>query len=135
MGAYGYAPADSDLYKTDADKDAARQKMFDSMDLKATGVITFDEWLKFSGSILPPRLPPWIPIPLLIKEALMSTRSLSRLPSTRQTALRPWNCTGTCWRSSLNMIYRRRALSMDNFSTMMHEFLSTPVKHGLKTPS
>merc|ERR1712142_1091440 len=33
--AYGYAPADSDLYKTDADKDAARQKMFDSMDLKA----------------------------------------------------------------------------------------------------
>merc|ERR1712098_619391 len=45
--AYGYAPADSELYKTDADKDAARQKMFDSMDLKATGVITFDEWLKF----------------------------------------------------------------------------------------
>merc|ERR1712126_223670 len=46
--AYGYAPSDSELYKTDADKDAARQKMFDSMDLKATGVITFDEWLKFS---------------------------------------------------------------------------------------
>merc|ERR1712064_256013 len=45
--AYGYAPADSDLYKADADKDAARQKMFDSRDLKATGVITFDEWLKF----------------------------------------------------------------------------------------
>merc|ERR1712029_887057 len=45
--AYGYAPADSELYKTDADKDAARQKMFDSMDLKATGVITFYEWLKF----------------------------------------------------------------------------------------
>merc|ERR1711915_941313 len=46
--AYGYAPADSELYKTDAEKDAARQKMFDSMDLKSTGVITFDEWLKFS---------------------------------------------------------------------------------------
>merc|ERR1712243_317722 len=45
--AYGFAPADSELYKTDADKDAARQKMFDSMDLKATGVITFDERLKF----------------------------------------------------------------------------------------
>merc|ERR1712121_390563 len=45
--AYGYAPADSELYKTDAEKDAARQKMFDSMDLKATGVITFDEWLEF----------------------------------------------------------------------------------------
>ena len=45
--AYGYAPADEELYKTDAEKDAARQKMFDSMDLKSTGVITFDEWLKF----------------------------------------------------------------------------------------
>merc|ERR1712033_31500 len=45
--AYGYAPADSDLYKTEEEKDAARQKMFDSMDLKSTGVITFDEWLKF----------------------------------------------------------------------------------------
>merc|ERR1712243_484935 len=45
--AYGYAPADSDLYKTGDEKDAARQKMFDLMDLKSTGVITFDEWLKF----------------------------------------------------------------------------------------
>merc|ERR1712126_28722 len=32
--AYGYALADADLYKTEAEKDAARQKMFDSMDLK-----------------------------------------------------------------------------------------------------
>merc|ERR1712243_270498 len=47
LRAYGYAPADSELYKTEAEKDAARQKMFDSMDLKSTGVITFDEWLKF----------------------------------------------------------------------------------------
>merc|ERR1712189_150219 len=46
--AYGYAPADSELYKTEAEKDAARQKMFDSMDLKSAGVISFDEWLKFS---------------------------------------------------------------------------------------
>merc|ERR1712149_127539 len=45
--AYGYAPEDSELYKTEAEKDAARQKMFDSMDLKSTGVINFDEWLKF----------------------------------------------------------------------------------------
>merc|ERR1712138_198108 len=45
--AYGYAPEDSALYKTEAEKDASRQRMFDSMDLKSTGVITFDEWLKF----------------------------------------------------------------------------------------
>jgi len=45
--AYGYAPADSDLCKTGEEKDAARKKMFDSMDLKSTGIITFDEWLKY----------------------------------------------------------------------------------------
>ena len=31
--AYGYAPADSDLWKNQQEKDASRQKMFDSMDL------------------------------------------------------------------------------------------------------
>jgi Ca2+-binding EF-hand superfamily protein len=45
---YGYAPVDSELYKTEQAKEQARQKMFDSMDLKSTGVITFDEWYKFS---------------------------------------------------------------------------------------
>merc|ERR1711936_973847 len=44
---YGYAPTDAELYKTEEEKEQARQKMFDSMDLKATGVITVDEWLKF----------------------------------------------------------------------------------------
>ena len=41
--AYGYVPADSDLYNIEAEKVAARQKMFDSIDLKSTGVITFDD--------------------------------------------------------------------------------------------
>merc|ERR1719369_1883199 len=45
---YGYAPADADLYKTTEEKVAARTKMFDSMDTKASGVITFDEGLKFA---------------------------------------------------------------------------------------
>merc|ERR1712215_357108 len=44
---YGYAPADAELYKTEEEKDKARQKMFESIDLKSTGVITFDEWFKF----------------------------------------------------------------------------------------
>ena len=47
--AYGYVPADSDLYNIEAEKVAARQKMFDSIDLKSTGVIIFDKWLKFCG--------------------------------------------------------------------------------------
>merc|ERR1712133_183766 len=35
-------------YKSDEERDLARKKMFDSMDLKSTGVITFDEWYRFS---------------------------------------------------------------------------------------
>merc|ERR1712113_1175362 len=63
--AYGFAPADSELYKTDADKDAARQKMFDSMDLKATGVITFDEWLKFSREYIAAKTATLDPHPII----------------------------------------------------------------------
>jgi hypothetical protein len=43
---YSYAPVDSELFKTEEEKELARQKMFDSMELKNTGVITFDEWGK-----------------------------------------------------------------------------------------
>merc|ERR1711933_701157 len=39
--------AAAELYKSEAEKDASRQRMFDSMDLKSTGVITFDEGLRF----------------------------------------------------------------------------------------
>ena len=45
---YGYAPSDADLYKTEVEKEQARQKMFDSIDLKSSVVITVDEWIKFS---------------------------------------------------------------------------------------
>ena len=45
---FSYAPTDTELYKTEEEKEATRNKMFDSMDLKCTGVITFDEWVKFS---------------------------------------------------------------------------------------
>ena len=45
---YGYAPKDSELFLNEHGKEFARKKMFDSMDLKSTVVITFDEWYKFS---------------------------------------------------------------------------------------
>merc|ERR1712030_266471 len=44
---YGYAPTDAELYKTEDEKEQARRKMFDSMDMQGTGVTTVDEWLKF----------------------------------------------------------------------------------------
>merc|ERR1712165_670161 len=84
--AYGYAPADEELYKTDAEKDAARQKMFDSMDLKSTGVITFDEWLKFCREHIAAKTATMDPHPIIdqgsvdeykkfVKTAIESTES------------------------------------------------------------
>ena len=43
---YGYAYTDVELYKTEDEKEQARRKTFDTMDLKGTDVITVDEWLK-----------------------------------------------------------------------------------------
>ena len=39
--AYGYAPADSDLWKDQQEKDAQRQKMFDSMDLVSFNLLFY----------------------------------------------------------------------------------------------
>ena len=43
--AYGYAPSDSDLWKNQQDKDASRQKMFDSMDLVSFNLLRVQTWL------------------------------------------------------------------------------------------
>merc|ERR1711970_1597921 len=43
---YGY-PVENEIHGSEQEKETARQKIFSSMDLKNTGVITFDEWLKY----------------------------------------------------------------------------------------
>ena len=52
---FSYTPRDAELYKMEEEKEAARKKMFDSMDLKYTGVITFDKWVKFSMDHIIPK--------------------------------------------------------------------------------
>merc|ERR1712058_2403 len=118
--AYGYAPADSELYKADADKDAARQKMFDSMDLKATGVITFDEWLKFSREHIAAKTATLDPHPII------DHGSVDEYKKFIEAAINKSDST-----EAIELYW----YMLENFSSMMHEFLSTPVKHGLKTPS
>merc|ERR1712126_767054 len=63
--AYGYAPPDAELYKTEEERDLARKKMFDSMDLKSTGVITFDEWYRFSMEHIAAKTATIAPHPIL----------------------------------------------------------------------
>merc|ERR1711874_911628 len=43
----GLVPEGTTAFATDAEKTEACDKMFNMMDLKHSGVITFDEWLKF----------------------------------------------------------------------------------------
>merc|ERR1712112_430762 len=43
----GFVPEGTTAFATDAEKTEACDKMFNMMDLKHSGVITFDEWLKF----------------------------------------------------------------------------------------
>lgn len=45
---FGYAPEDKDMFKNDAEKRAARTKMFKDMDTDNSGTITLEEWLNFS---------------------------------------------------------------------------------------
>ena len=130
--AYGYAPEDSELYKTEAEKDAARQKMFDSMDLKSTGVITFDEWLKFCREHIAAKTTTMDPHPIIdagsvdqyktfIKAALASTSSaehvelywyMLELFTEHDSSMEGW-------------------VKMAEFPSMMNTLLTTPKKHGL----
>jgi len=45
---YGYAPTTIQLYPTDAERSAGRQRWFDQMDQAKTGYITLEEWIDFS---------------------------------------------------------------------------------------
>merc|ERR1711973_547230 len=105
--AYGYAPADEELYKTDAEKDTARQKMFDSMDLKSTGVITFDEWLKFC------------------REHIDNSSSAEALELY-------WYMLEIITDHDAD---KDGIIKMAEFPSMMKEFLATPLKHSLAVPA
>merc|ERR1711915_523136 len=134
--AYGYAPEDSDLYKTEAEKDASRQKMFDSMDLKSTGVITFDEWLKFCQEHIASKTATMDPHPIIDQGSVDEYKKFIKV------AICPTPCPSQVelyW-YMLEIFTEHDAekvgfVKIATFPSMMHEFLATPIKHGLATPS
>merc|ERR1712098_1015216 len=133
--AYGYAPADSELYKTEAEKDAARQKMFDSMDLKSTGVIIFDEWLKFCREHIAAKTATMDPHPIIdqgsVDEYKKFVETINKTDSAEALELY-WYMVEIFTEHDLQ---KEGFVKLETFPSMMHEFLSTPVKHGLKTHS
>merc|ERR1712133_37003 len=105
--AYGYAPPDSELYKSDEERDAARKKMFDSMDLKSTGVITFDEWYRFSMEHIAAKTATIAPHPILDHGAK---------------------------EEYLEFIKKDGLVIQRAFPAMMAKLLETPMKHQLSHP-
>merc|ERR1712114_50948 len=134
--AYGYAPEDSELYKTEAEKDAARQKMFDSMDLKSTGVITFDEWLKFCREHIAAKTATLDPHPIIDQGSVDEYKKFIETAINKSDSAEAfelyWYMVEIFTEHDLQ---KEGFVKIANFSSMMHEFLATPLKHGLKTPS
>merc|ERR1711875_173043 len=129
--AYGYAPADSDLYKTDAEKDAARQKMFDSMDLKATGVVTFDEWLKFCREHIAAKTATLDPHPIIDQGSVDEYKKFIETAINKSDSA---EALELYW-YMLEIFTEQDGdkdgiVKLAEFPAMMKEFLVTPQKHS-----
>merc|ERR1712033_125010 len=132
--AYGYAPPDSELYKSDEERDAARKKMFDSMDLKSTGVITFDEWYRFSMEHIAAKTATIAPHPILDHgskaEYLEFIKKASSTSNPENLELY-WFLVEifTDEDSNKDGLITKRA-----FPAMMAKLMETPLKHQLSHP-
>ena len=134
--AYGYAPEDSELYKSEAEKVAARQKMFDSMDLKSTGVITFDEWLKFCQEHIAAKTATMDPHPIIDHGNVDQFKNFIKAAVTNSSSAEGvelyWYMLEifTDYDTDKDGI-----IKMTEFPAMMNEFLTVPKKHSLTVPS
>merc|ERR1712198_631576 len=134
--AYGYAPADSDLYETEEAKDAARQKMFDSMDLKATGVITFDEWLKFCREHIAAKTATMDPHPIIDQGSVdeykkFISAAISNSSSSEAVELY-WYMLEIFTEQDGD---KDGIVKLAEFPSMMNQVLVIPQKHGLSVPA
>merc|ERR1712227_660489 len=134
--AYGYAPADSELYKSEPEKDASRQKMFDSMDLKATGVITFDEWLKFCREHIAAKTATMDPHPIIDQGSVDQFKNFIKAgmasPNSPEHLELYWYMLEIFTDHDPT---REGIVKMSEFHAMMNELLAVPKKHGLATPA
>merc|ERR1711951_168230 len=134
--AYGYAPEDSELYKTEAEKDAARQKMFDSMDLKSTGVITFDEWLKFCREHIAAKTATMDPHPIIdhgsVEEYKKFISAAIGNSSSSEAVELYWYMLEIFTEQDGD---KDGIVKLAEFPSMMNQVLVIPRKHGLGVPA
>merc|ERR1719309_950749 len=88
-----------------------------------------------AGSTLLPRLQPWIHIPSLIREPLMSTRTSSRKlsnPSSAEAVELYWYMLEIFTDHDAD---KDGIIKLEEFSAMMKECLAVPLKHELPVPT
>merc|ERR1711954_536614 len=130
--AYGYAPADSDLYKTEEDKDAARQKMFDSMDLKSTGVITFDEWLKFCREHIAAKTATMDPHPIIDHGSVEEYKKFIKAAVDNSSSSEAVELYWYMLEIFTEQVGDKDGIvKLAEFPSMMNQVLVIPQKHGL----
>jgi len=125
---YGYAPCDADVYNTDDEKEKARQAMFEKMDLKKTGVITFDEWYKFCMEHIAAKTATLAPHPILDhgnKEEFISFLRAAMKPGSAEETELHWYLVEIFTDSDKN---RNGFVTKRAFSTMMEKLIETPRK-------
>merc|ERR1712126_724352 len=134
--AYGYAPEDSALYKTEAEKYAAGQKIFASMDLKSTGVITFDEWLKFCQEHIAAKTATMDPRPIIDHGSVDGYKKFIKAAMASPTC--PEHVELYWYMLEIFTDHdndKDGIIKMAEFPAMMNEFLTVPKKHNLPAPS
>ena len=111
--------------------------MFDSMDLKATGVITFDEWLKFCQEHIAAKTATMDPHPIIDHGSVEEYKTFIK------TAV----CPDTSCPEHLELYWymleiftdhdtdKDGIIKMTEFPAMMNELLTVPKKHSLTVPS
>merc|ERR1712183_178778 len=131
---YGYAPSDGELYRSEEDKDQARQLMFDSMDLRCTGVITFDEWFKFSMEHIAAKTATVAPHPILDhgnKEEFVEFLKAAVQPGTPENTEMFWYLVELFTESDSN---KDGLITLRKFPSMVDRLVETPQKLGITYP-
>merc|ERR1711931_504165 len=134
--AYGFAPQDNELYKNEKEKEDARKKMFDSMDKKATGVITFDEWLAYCLEHILAKTATMDPHPIIDHGSVDQYKTfiktaVNKVGSPENVELY-WFMLELFTDHDTNKCGQ---VSLASFTPMMSELVKTAKKHGLATPA
>ena len=110
--------------------------MFDSMDLKSTGVITFDEWLKFCQEHIAAKTATMDPHPIIdagsVDQYKTFIKAAMASPTSSEHVELYWFMLELFTEHDGS---KDGVVKMAEFPSMMNQLLVTPKKHGLAVPA